>query len=421
MLKHKIAIILLASGLQTGCSLVSTVGELPAISHVRDKISDIKLKAERKIPKPDIDRFNSCMLPLTSRIRPGFHALVDHAKSVREDIDADLTAKFAELEDLDLFDDDSILGHIFKHLPKAMTLTEAKAEQPEDKSSSGKETEDEWEKIRARAKDDAKLAFDLSNHYLSAYFKKGAIQIVADELQNDATAAKLLEKVGDLLDREANDPKLAKAAKLLKPQLEKVGKKVERKASGFIGRDGTRYGFPGVIDETARVSIDHTQIGADTIRLIMEALRDTYAPLPVLARSTPAEKAQLADYVIAFDNKGNLKKENDAQGQPRADKYRVDPDHKVRLLWHYDHRDPSKVEAIAITEKRFQSIEAHARKAEAQVAGQIGRAIRGGSWGALNNEALAKLIETAAGVLARHTVERGEWCLLAQHDLLHRN
>ena len=40
----------------------------------------------------------------------------------------------------------------------------------------------------------------------------------------------------------------------------------------------------------------------------------------------------------------------------------------------------------------------------------VGKAIRGGSWGALNNEAVAKVIETVAEVLACHATERAGWC-----------
>ncbi|MGR8930126.1 MAG: hypothetical protein ACU836_05745 [Gammaproteobacteria bacterium] len=415
----------MASGLQPGCSLFSTVGELPALASIRSHIDDIKLKADQKLPKPDIDRFNKCMIPLSARIKPGFIALASQAKTLKNDIDYDLAARISELDDIDLFHDSSILGRLLAHLPNAVNLessgTDATTHQQsalaEFSATFLKRFREKFEQGSNEFQNDTKEALDLSKDYLTAYFKKGARQVVAEELSNPEATGKLLEEVGKLLNRKADDPALTKAADIINPQLSKAGQKIARKGSGFVGRDGTQYGFPGVLDQSSPVSIDHNQIGADSIRIILEALRDTYAPLPMLASSTAAENAKLADYVIDFDAHGNLKREADAQEH----KYRVDPDGQVRLLWHYDHRDPSKVEAIAITEKRFQTIEAHARKAEAQVAGKVGKAIRGGSWGALNNEAIAKLVETAAGVLARHAVERGEWCILAQDDLIHKN
>lgn len=86
--------------------------------------------------------------------------------------------------------------------------------------------------------------------------------------------------------------------------------------------------------------------------------------------------------------------------------------------WVYDRRAGTSAD-ISIDEAGFQEIEAHSRKAEASVAGAVGKAIRGGSWGALNNEAVAKLVETAAGVVARHVTERAQWCVKAQAGEAH--
>jgi len=42
-----------------------------------------------------------------------------------------------------------------------------------------------------------------------------------------------------------------------------------------------------------------------------------------------------------------------------------------------------------------------------------GQVIRGIGWVSLNNEALAKLIETAAGVVVRKGAEKVAWCIEA--------
>lgn len=418
----RMALFVVIATFQSGCSLLSSVGELPALHTIQSRINDINLQAAYKIPHPDIARFNSCMAPLSTRIKPAFIDLVMHTKTLKDDIDADLAAQIADLEQIDLFDDDSILSHILGHLPSAVALEQISGDPANDpRSALARRSRQLFEHFREQfkagndeLKEDTRQALNLSKTYLSAYFKKGATQSIAGEQQNDQTTTKRLEEAGKLLKRKANDPMLVKAAGIINPQLAKV----EQKASGFIGRDGTQYGFPGVAAQNTAVAIDHNQIGADSIRIILEALRDTYAPLPVLANSTAAENAEMSDYAIDFDAHGNLKMELDQNGKPKQHKYSVDPEGKTRLIWHYDHADPDQSEAIAITEKRFQTIEAHARKAEAQVAGTVGKAIRGGSWGALNNEAIAKVVETTAGVLARHAVERGGWCLLAQDGLV---
>lgn len=89
-------------------------------------------------------------------------------------------------------------------------------------------------------------------------------------------------------------------------------------------------------------------------------------------------------------------------------------DQPITLKWHIDRHDNSKVLNINVSPQQFENIESNARQAEASVASNVGKAIRGGSMGSLNNEAVAQLLETVAGVLAKHKSQRVQWCLLAQ-------
>lgn len=263
--------------------------------------------------------------------------------------------------------------------------------------------------------------FSLSEQYLHAYFKKGPKQVIDQALNNQTYRQKDLEEAAKLLQRKPDDPTFLTAANLLNSARRNARQSADLNPSGFIGRVGTQYGFPGTTEQNSPVSINHNRISADGIRLLMEAFRDTFAPLPVLAKSTAATLGRLAAFAIDFNDQGQLRPERDGQGQLLPDwenKYLINSDGTIRFILRYDRRDPTKSAIISISDDKFQDIEARPRNTEAEVAGIIGKAIRGGSWGALNNEAIATLVETAAGVLAPHTLERGEWRLLAQEDPL---
>lgn len=146
---------------------------------------------------------------------------------------------------------------------------------------------------------------------------------------------------------------------------------------GFISRSGVRYQFPGLsgglsfIDSTpvTATHVDYTQVGADIIRIVLEALRDASAPLPAVANATGVKHG-----LSVYDPNDN-----------NSD-------------WN-------------MSEPGFLAAETRGNRAESLVGTAVGQLIRGGSWGALNNEAVAKLAETLAGVIARHIAERLEWCI----------
>jgi hypothetical protein len=405
-----------------GCSRFSTIGELPGISKIESQINNIAITPQLSVGNFDERRFAECMLPLVANIKPGLIEMAVQAKSLNGDWGNDLMHRLSRLDSTSLADDASLLGKLLGHISTATKLPGKDSD-----SLLRQRVKDDLDGFLRRLKQDqhpfqtdTKQVFALGGQYFLAYFKKGGLQAVEQTISDKAEREKGLEKAAELLQRKPDDPVFLKAANLLMSELNKASRKAERKASGFIGRDGTQYGFPGTSEQDGRVSIDHNQVSADGIRLLLEAFRDTFAPLPVLVNSTAAQQGGLAQYAIAFDNQGQLIRETDADGQLLPgweEKYQIGADGGVQLIWHFDRHDAANSATITINEDKFQKIEAHARKAEAQVAGSIGKAIRGGSWGALNNEAIATLLETAVGVVARHTAERGEWCLLAQESI----
>lgn len=412
---NTIPLMLLAISLQAGCSLMTTGNKFPLFSDIEKEIHSINLKEDIDAEKQKAEQFTACMAPLTTKIRPGLIAMAKNAKDNNDEMHSRVMAKIAELDELGLDHEQSIFGRLLDHLPNAASLplqsNEVTINTNTDLSTLAKCNTGSltlancnklyFEKIREEAHKehpetkkliaDSKQAAELSKTYLTAYFKKGVVN----------TAAQLID-IGELakqLNLKIDDPQVLKAADFLNSQLKKFNIKVDSKISGFIGRDGTQYNFPGIIVQNGQVAINHNQIGADSIRIVLEAFRDTFAPLPILPESTAAAKnkngsdSKLKDFIIDLD-----------------------PVTKKQFSWHYDHHDPSQIIQVSLNEEDFQDIESRARKAEAKVAGIVGKAIRGGSWGSLNNEAIATMIETATGVVARHVVERAGLCVQAQES-----
>jgi hypothetical protein len=179
----------------------------------------------------------------------------------------------------------------------------------------------------------------------------------------------------------AKPERVAKALKTYLLAYFTVGSGSEEK-SGFISRDGTKFQFPVQLGTDSKngigtiSSVDHSQIGADIIRIILEAIRDgsldTCEALPALDESATGVGAQL-------------------------------------LRVFTDNKECSKGWGVP-SEAEFSKMQAHANAAESLLGTAAGKAIRGGTLGSLNNEALARAAETAVGVIARHTAERVEWC-----------
>jgi hypothetical protein len=182
-------------------------------------------------------------------------------------------------------------------------------------------------------------------------------------------------------------------------------------STGFIGREGTVYAFPGVVAANGSAKIDHNQIGADAIRILLESLRDSFAPLPVLSTSTAAKW-----------NFAGCNQQTDCNPKNSPSVTFKSKDETVLVDWQVfpmadgqlgitDKDTENSGPPIPVNTKNFQDIEAKARDIESATATAVGKLIRGsGNMGA--NEALARAGETAAGVLARHVAERWGWCTL---------
>lgn len=158
------------------------------------------------------------------------------------------------------------------------------------------------------------------------------------------------------------------------------------KKPGFVARDGSKYSFSGFSKTDGKLSIDHNQIGADMIRIILEAMRDAFYPIPASKDSTLNQNKKKLE-ALKFNVDIYEGDENPGEWKSGG------------VLYTYN-----------LNKGGFSKIETSGNKSEATVATAAGKAIRGGFIGSLNNEALAKSVETAIGVLARQTTERFEWC-----------
>lgn len=368
------------SGLLGGCAdapsiPLAVVGRLPPVEHIQDKLDALNLSVLSPKPGANVDtaRWVACMAPLSSRLKPGLIQWLNSAKADNELAEIGI---LGELEDGKLLSDHPLIAELLDRLTVAPRWSGPFELAGKIKADLGRHLQADNQQLRA----DTQQALRFSKTYLKAYFKKGAAVAASRWLQNPEETRKLQQQAAGFLKLKADDPELGEALGLFYKRLHQLADQ----RAGFVGRDGSQFGFPGIVEHNSRIDIDHSQVAADTLRVVLEALRDSIAPLPVLPQATAA--LSLKDYVVDFDKP---------------------------LHWIYDRRDGAFAD-ITIDEARFQEIEAHARMAEASVAGAVGKAIRGGSWGALNNEAVAKLVETAAGVLSRHMTERADWCLQAQ-------
>ena len=408
-----------------GCSTASQIGQLPQLENIKNQIDNVNfpihIPSSVDLTKFDVTQFNTCMAPLSTKLKPGFVGFMSAIKNQNHEVESQFLWQISELDNENRLsgneDLNPIIEHLYDHLleikfDKQITNLDNKLKAITNHTL-GKLNNDQ-----VIIKSDAKEAAKHIQEYLLAYFKKGSAQSFNLALQDSNQQQALKSKIASLLKLKADDQKLAKVFELLNPQLVKASDKILKKASGFTARDGTNYSFPGIENKNTHVIIDHSQIGADVVRIIFEALRDTYAPLPVLAKSTPAIRLQnsIAAKHVSVDYSSNIIEFSDSGQLLNVDDKGISTE-SGQLSWHLYFHNPAIVEEINIDEERFQEIEARGRKAEAFVASAVGKAIRGGSWGSLNNETVAKLVETAAGVIARHSNERAGWCLQAQQSI----
>jgi hypothetical protein len=154
---------------------------------------------------------------------------------------------------------------------------------------------------------------------------------------------------------------------------------VQVTSRGFVDRSGNTIRFPG-LSAAAQIDANHTvefsaapvdsrRISADLTRLFLEAFFDAAFRVPAVQQATALRASTPAAPYPAFD----------------------------------PSRSSISLEALSTVTQR-------ALRTEAVVTSLVGKAARGGSLFATNNETVAATLETAAGVFAKKLVEHEGFC-----------
>ena len=219
--------------------------------------------------------------------------------------------------------------------------------------------------------------------YMKAYFNGGqifAVDLNVKSLEQDAIKA-VKAKFGNIDDATAKKlvDNLLQQLAGTKPDGDIYHLLLKKSDGGFVSRAGATYAFPGVtitLDPKSNTPVaisklDLAQVGGDLMRVLVEGLGDGWAMIPGDPKSTGVTQKLLPRY------------EPPPSGKP------------------------------GVCEAQFTGINDWANRAEGVVGSATGQAIRGISWISLNNEALAKMIETAVGAAARKGTEKLAWCVYA--------
>jgi hypothetical protein len=154
--------------------------------------------------------------------------------------------------------------------------------------------------------------------------------------------------------------------------------------TGFVTRAGALYRFPAfsvkvdpLSDEPVAASeVDFKKVGADLVRVFWEAVFDAHDGLPGVSNATGVNLA-------------------------------LDP---------LDEHDPTRVTregGVTVSAEEFGTVERMANQTEGWSSAALGRLIRGAGPVALNNEALATLLETIVGSIVRKVTEKAAWCVFS--------
>lgn len=217
--------------------------------------------------------------------------------------------------------------------------------------------------------------------YMKAYFNGGQIFAVDLDVKKLAEATKTIKtKLGidDATAKKLVDNLLQQIIGT-KPDGDVYHLLVKKTDGGFVTRAGATYAFPGItvtIDPKSNTpvalsKIDLAEVGGDMMRVLIEGLGDGWAMIPGDPKATGVTQKLLSRYAPP------------AGGEP------------------------------GVCEEQFTKVNDWANRAEGIVGSATAQAIRGISWISLNNEALAKMIETAVGVAARKGTEKLAWCVYA--------
>lgn len=154
----------------------------------------------------------------------------------------------------------------------------------------------------------------------------------------------------------------------------RINEEIRTVPNGFVDRNGTTFAFPGlsanliVANKPFHLqsgSADSRRIASDLTRIFLEALFDAAFQVP------------------AVDGATALK----IEGYPRFD----------------STNPPIPIDELA-------KITTDALRAEAAVISHVGELVRGGGGLGINNETLASVLETAAGVIAKKLAEHELFC-----------
>lgn len=150
---------------------------------------------------------------------------------------------------------------------------------------------------------------------------------------------------------------------------------VNRKVSaGFVDRNSTTFAFPGLspnlivankLSHLPSRSADSRRVASDLTRIFLEALFDAAFQVPAVEGATTLK----------------------IEGYPRFD----------------STNPPIPIDELA-------KVTTDALRAEAAVISHVGELIRGGGGLGINNETLASVLETAAGVIAKKLAEHELFC-----------
>ncbi|MCW9034624.1 MAG: hypothetical protein OQK35_02525 [Alphaproteobacteria bacterium] len=228
----------------------------------------------------------------------------------------------------------------------------------------------------------------LISAYMDAYFRNGKFIQGKWDIGNPIRKAleNLPKEARDKLKRIIPDSKLDEFEK----KLNEVTKgEVEKIADvSFVSRGGDKIAIPPISVKFAPSGQKHltysgfdaATVGADIVRVTFEALGDMINHIPAVSKATGVISKKLTE-------KG-------------AQLYDVA---KVKLN---STNEPMEIETLG-------KVEGLATKAHSIVSSSTGTFVRGGSIVALNNESVAKILESIAGTIARKVTERIAWCWYA--------
>jgi len=212
--------------------------------------------------------------------------------------------------------------------------------------------------------------------YLKAYFRNGEFGQINFDL------ADFYKRYPELLPYKTQlDPVLSQ---IVPGPFGKVGE------GALIARTGRQLQFPPLeitVDPTKHTAVsvaklDYPEIGADLVRVALEAIFDAHDRMPAVDNATGATGA-------LFGTNPQLAL---AVFQPSA---------------------TTPVPAGKLSTEQFTRTASYANSAEGAAATGVAQAIRGFNIAALNNEALAKAIEALVGTAVRKAVEKVTYCWYA--------